>query len=195
MDNENIEKQKIESFCRNEEDNNYLIKVSTTNINIDKFIDRFLSFLVGEKSSIYDYNRKLYVYLNRTTKYLKNNYNFLNFKHIKSRMNFFENKPVLFLAGGPSLDENIAWIQENQYKFFIVTIGATYNKLLNKNIKIDLIITFDEQLTVLETKQFSDMYVKNIPSNTIIFASSMTHENILKNLIKIIFFYMKSFII
>ena len=36
--------------------------------------------------------------------------------------------PVLYLAAGPSLDENLDWIEKNQDKFFIVTVGAAYQK-------------------------------------------------------------------
>ena len=156
MDDEDIEKQKIELFCRIYEQDNYLIKVSTTNINIDKFIDRVLSYLVSVKYSVYDYNRQIYINLNRKTKYLKESYNFLDFNKINKNINLFENKPVLFIAGGPSLDENIEWIKKNQNKFFIATIGAVYNKLLKNNIHIDLITTFDEQLIILYDKQFSN---------------------------------------
>ena len=59
------------------------------------------------------------------------------------------------MLAGPSLDENIEWIKANQNKFFIVTIGAAYKKLLANNIKIDIITTVDES-DVLEKLQFDD---------------------------------------
>lgn len=40
-------------------------------------------------------------------------------------------------------------------------MGAAYKKLLNNNIHIDL-ITVDEQLDILDTKQFDDESVSNI---------------------------------
>src|SRR5574344_1390226 len=89
--------------------------------------------------------------------------------------------PVLYLAAGPSLDENIDWIIKNQDKFFIVTIGSVYKKLLNKGIKVDLVTTLDEQKW-LERVQFSDEIIEKSSSNTVFLASAITNEKILKKL-------------
>jgi hypothetical protein len=97
-------------------------------------------------------------------------------------LNLFKNIPVLYLAAGPSLDENIEWIKENQNKFFIVTIGAAYKKLLLNDIKIDMITTLDEHMTILNDKQFDDESVSKIGKETIILASVITDERILKKL-------------
>lgn len=180
MDKKEDEKKKIELFCNIYELDNYLIKVSTTNINIGQFIDQVLLELISKKSSIYDYNRKMYVYLNRTTKYISESYNILNFNEINKNFDFFEDKPILYIAAGPSLDDNLEWIRINQNKFFIVTIGAIYKKLIQNDITINMIISLDEQLSILNDSQFDDESINKISSNTIILASTMTHERILK---------------
>lgn len=180
MDEQKNEKKKIELFCSIYEQDNYMIKVSTTNINIGQFIDQILLELSSTKSSVYDYNRKLYVYLNRTTKYISDNYKILDFNKINNNLDFFQNKPILYLAAGPSLDDNLEWIKRNQNKFFIVTIGAIYKKLIENHISINMIISLDEQLTILNDSQFDDESVNKISSDTIILASTMTHEKILK---------------
>lgn len=74
----------------------------------------------------YDYNRRLYSSLNRTTQVLGNQYKIILFNKLRRNCNYFKDKPILYIARGPSLDENLEWIKENQSKFFIVTIGATY---------------------------------------------------------------------
>ncbi|MBY0540979.1 MAG: DUF115 domain-containing protein, partial [Campylobacterales bacterium] len=180
MNEKEDEKKKIDLFFNIYEQDNYLIKVSTTNINTGQFIDQVLLDLISKKSSIYDYNRKMYIYFNRTTKYIRDSYKILNFNKINKDFNFFINKPILYIAAGPSLDENLEWINKNQNKFFIVTIGAIYKKLIENNIRIDMITSLDEQIAILDDSQFDQESVNRISSNTIILASTLTHEKILK---------------
>jgi hypothetical protein len=189
MDNEQIEKSKIDFFLDTGFFYNYLIKFSSTTINIDKYIDNFLSILNTKKPTLYDYNRLLYVHINRTTRYIKDGYKTLLLDKIKDKCNIFENIPILYIAAGPSLDENIEWIKENQNKFFIVAIGAIYKKLLDYNICINIIITFDEQ-EFLNDIQFDDESVYKIGKDTIILASTITNNKILKKLLhKNLFLY------
>ena len=184
MDNQVDESNKIFNFLNINIFNNYLLKFSTTNINIDKYVDNVLNSLLMSNPTVYDYNRSLYVHLNRTLECLgNNNLKILLFDKIKEKCNFFENIPILYLAAGPSLDGNLDWIRENQNKFFIVTIGAAFKKLLNNNIRIDMITTLDEQ-EVLSTMQFDDDSISKISKDTIIIASAITSENILKKLYK-----------
>jgi len=171
--------EKIAKFINLENFHNYLLKISTTNINVDEYIDNILKYIHLLDPVGYDYNRRLYSSVNRSTKYVKSEYKFLLFNKIKESFNLFDNIPVLYLAAGPSLDENISWIKANQSKFFIVTIGAAYKKLLANDIKIDMITTLDES-NILENVQFDDENVSKISQNTIILASSITNEKVLK---------------
>ncbi|PRM90115.1 hypothetical protein CJ671_04515 [Aliarcobacter cryaerophilus] len=181
MDNEQIEKSKIDFFLDKGFFYNYLIKFSSSTINIDKYIDNLLSILNTKKPTLYDYNRLLYTHINRTTQYIKDGYKTLLLNKIKDKCNIFENIPILYIAAGPSLDENIEWIKENQNKFFIVAIGAIYKKLLDYNICINIIITFDEQ-ELLNDIQFDDESVSKIDKDTIILASTITNNKLLKKL-------------
>ncbi len=179
MDNVAEEEDKISSFINHKNIENYLIKFSSTGINIDKYIDNILSMLNSVRPTAYDYSRMLYIHVNRTTKVLNNGYKILQLNEIKEKSEIFKNIPILYLAAGPSLDENLEWIKKNQDKFFIVTIGAAYKKLLSNNIKIDMITTVDES-DILEKLQFDDENVLKISKDTIILASVMTNERILK---------------
>ncbi|MFW3355859.1 6-hydroxymethylpterin diphosphokinase MptE-like protein [Aliarcobacter butzleri] len=178
MDDYLEEEKHIQRFLQILPYSNYLLKFSTTNINIEKYIDNILSISKTFSPTIYDYNRRTYIYMNRTTKYLKE-YRTIQFNKIKESLDIFENTPILYLAAGPSLDENMEWIKENQDKFFIVTIGSAYKKLLNNDIKIDMITTLDEQ-SFLDTLQFDDESVSKISKETIILASAITYEKVLK---------------
>ena len=180
MDNKIEEEAKIRKFISilNIFDN-YLLKFSTTNINISSYIDSIIMTLLNSNPTNYHYSRQLYCLINRDTKVLQSNYKTLMIKDISEKCNFFEDIPVLYLAGGPSLNENIEWIIKNQDKFFIVTIGAVYKKLLKNNIRIDMITTLDESNT-FDTLQFDDESVKMISKNTIILASTITNPKVLK---------------
>ena len=180
MDNPRDEEKKIYDFLSMNNLGNYILKFSTTSINIDEYVDNVLTILHTLGPMGYDFNRKLYAHINRTSKVLNSDYRTLLFNKIKEKSNIFKDIPILYLAAGPSLDENIEWIKQNQNKFFIVTIGAAYKKILFNDIKIDMIITLDEQYTILNDKQFDDDSVSKIDKNTIILASTITNEKILK---------------
>ena len=180
MDNVIDTETKISGFLKKNYLENYLIKFSTTKINIEEYIDNSLNGLHILNPVAYDYNRMLYVHFNRSTKYIKDRYKFLLFNKTKKSLNLLKNIPVLYIAAGPSLDDNIEWIKKNHNNFFIVTIGAAYKKLLLNNIHIDVISTLDQDFKALNEKQFDDESVEKISKNTIIFASNMTNENILK---------------
>lgn len=179
MDDVLLEEKKILDFLYSDFMDNYLLKFSTTNINIGNYVDIMLSNLIALKPSIYEYNRRLYSYVNRSTKIIQNSYNVLQMKKISNEFNFLKDVSILYLAAGPSLEENLVWIKENHTKFFVVTIGAAYKKLIDNNIHIDMITTLDEQ-ELLDTMQFDNESVSKISKNTIILASSITNEKILK---------------
>ena len=181
MDNSIEEVEKIGKFINIKYLDNYLLKFSTTNINIEKYVDNILAYLVSNKPTMYDYNRYLYIKVNRTTKMLKSEYKTLLFDQIKENCNYFENTPILYLAAGPSLDENIEWIKENQNSFFIVTLGAAYKKLIKNKIRIDIITSLDED-SILNELQFDDGSVSNINENTIIMLSCSTNLIIIEKL-------------
>lgn len=178
MDSIQEEERKIHTFLDAYRIDNYILKLSTTNINIERYIDTILNMLHTMNPTAYDYNRRLYIHLNRTTKKLKEDYRFLNFKKIKENSNLFKEKPILYLAAGPSLDENLEWIKVNQDRFFIVSIARALKKLLDNSIRVDIVVTLDEQEFLADT-QFDDKTVSKMSKDTILFASSITNNNVL----------------
>jgi hypothetical protein len=182
MDNPIEEEKRIQKFIKSSLFKNYILKFSSTNINIDKYIDTLNTTLhLINNSSQYTYTRYLYSLGNKVTQVLKSDYRILLMNQVKDKFNFFKNISILYIAAGPSLDENINWIKENQNKFFIVTIGAAYKKLLNNNIKIDMITTLDEG-TILNDVQFDENNVSRISKDTIVLASVKTHLHVLEKL-------------
>lgn len=182
MDNPIEEEKRIQKFIKSSLFKNYILKFSSTNINIDKYIDTLNTTLhLVNNSSQYTYTRYLYSLGNKVTQILDSDYKILLMNQIKDKLNFFDNIPMLYIAAGPSLDECIEWIKENQNKFFIVTIGAAYKKLLDNNIKIDMITTLDESAS-LNNIQFDDNSMSKMNQNTIVLASVKTHISVLEKL-------------
>lgn len=179
MDESFDEENKISKFLGIASLNNYLLKFSSTGINIEKYIDELLTITLSKNATSYDYNRRLYSHTNKVTKVIQDKYKILHFNKLKENISFFDNLPVLYLAAGPSLNENIEWIKKYQDKFFIVTIGAVYKKLLFHDIKIDMISTLDESET-FDKLQFDDESVAKLDKNTVILASVITSQKVLK---------------
>ena len=177
MDNIQEEK-KIYTFLDVYKIDNYFLKLSITNINISQYIDTILNLLLTLNPTAYDYNRRLYIHTNRTTRRIKEGYKFLDFKKIKDNSNFFENRPILYIAAGPSLDDNLEWVKKNQNKFFIVCIGRALKKLVDNEIRVDVVATLDEQEFLADT-QFDDETIGKLGKNTLLFAGSITNENVL----------------
>ncbi len=177
MDDVLIEERKVYDFLNIYRTDNYLLKLSTTNININRYIDTILNMLNTMNPTAYDYNRRVYIHTNRTTKRVQDKYKFLDFSKIK-KSNHFKEISILYIAAGPSLDEYIDWIKQNQDKFFIVCIGRALKKLMDNNIKVHIVVTVDEQEFLAKT-QFDDETIKKMSKDTILFASSLTNTNVL----------------
>ncbi len=179
MDDEQSEKKKIEIFIYNNFLKNFMFKFSSTHINVKEYIEKFLQYTVVHNPLIYDYIRYFYFFVKRTSHRINEKYRVLLLNKTKENLNFFKNKKVLYISAGPSLDGNIEWIKENQDKFFIVAIGAVYEKLLDNDIKVDMISTLDEQYQIVGTNHFREEAVTKI-KDSIILASTVTNEEVLK---------------
>ncbi|MFW3341610.1 6-hydroxymethylpterin diphosphokinase MptE-like protein [Aliarcobacter butzleri] len=180
MDDYEQEFKNIDKFLGISYFDNYLLKFSSSGMNIDSYIDRILSTISSINQGSYDYNRREYIQINRLTKYI-NNYKIPMFKNIEKSCDILKNTPILYIAAGPSLDDNLEWIKKNQNKFFIVTVGSSLKKLLDNDIRVDIVTSIDET-EIFDTTQFSDENVSKMDKNTISLMSSITYENVLKKL-------------
>lgn len=182
-------KEDIQSFLTLDFVNNSMIKFSSTYIDTKKYQEEFLSYIISSRATIYDFNRILYTSLKNSSIKWKNNYPKLLYKKLQKDFDGFDDFPLLYIASGPSLEDNLSWIKKNQNKFIIASIGSSYEKLLKNNIKVDMIFTLDGMYKVLDKSQFSNENVSNL-SDEIIFSSIITDERIVKKLDKnTVFFY------
>ena len=92
------------------------------------------------------------------THIIKNKNNLLN---LSKTYNFLENKNVLFLGAGPSLEKHLDYIYLNRDNFIIVAVAATLKTLEIRNIIPDIIITVDGQEVVLEQFKVNKLIYEN----------------------------------
>lgn len=68
-----------------------------------------------------------------------------NHTQAKLLRNSFNGKTCIVIAGGPSLDNNIHWIKENQGNLFIIAVSRIAGKLAKFGINIDIVVSVDPQ--------------------------------------------------
>jgi len=56
---------------------------------------------------------------------------------------YFKGKSALILAGGPSLDNYIEWIEENQEHYVVIAVTRIARRLLQTKIKPDIFVSVD----------------------------------------------------
>ena len=168
--------KKIVNFINNTEIfSNYIIKYYKMNYVDNTIFQKFLNQMHLSDPLKFDYTKLLYHTFDSISKHI-GTYRILTLKNKKDSI---IDKNVLFLAAGPSLDNNLDFIKENQENFIIITIGAVYKKLFEKGIIPDIVTTVDPQYDVLNATHFNTEDVKLL-ENTIVIASINTPTKILE---------------
>lgn len=178
MDYGNVFQSKLEQFISTyAQFSNYNIKYSKMDYISDEVINNILSQLHISNSNLFDYTKVLYDTVYAFSKHI-NNYNILTTQNKTEAFSLTQEKPVLFVGAGPSLSKNIQWLKENQKKFIIVSMGATYKKLIDNDIHVDIVTTVDTQYEVLNRTHFNEEDV-TLLKDTIVLASIATPSKIL----------------
>lgn len=178
MDEENIFVEKINTFFRGMYIySNYNIKYYKM-INVEEdVINKILNELYLSNDSSYDYTKLLYDTFNSVSKHI-NKYKILTTKTKSENFSFSNNKPTLLVGAGPSLSKNIQWLKQNQDKFIIVAMGATYKKLFDNGIVPNIVTTVDPKYHILNSTHFNLKDVVLL-KDTIVLASINTPTKIL----------------
>ena len=58
-------------------------------------------------------------------------------------LNLFDNKPVLIVAPGPSLQKNIKWLKKYSNRFVVVSLSQTLKRLISEDIIPDVVTIVD----------------------------------------------------
>lgn len=149
----------------------HYIKFFLFSRNCDMYIDTIQNTLVNQNHIMYSYDRQL-VSIKRTVNYISKGFKYINISS-KANLGFLE-KPVLILAAGPSLQNQIEFIKNNKDSFIIVSVYSILHVLEKNNIIPDIVTQYDQQNEVVMN---SIKKVKNINflSDTIfLFASHVT---------------------
>lgn len=175
MDDEYDFTSKFRIFHQNNSQYNHTLKYFSTNHNIEKYFDLIFDGIISNRPSSFDYQRILKNVAKHSFERI-NNRNVICSK-IEDNNSIFSKKPVLFVGAGPSFADNIDWIKDNQDYLIIVAMGATYNKLLDFGIRVDIISSLDASYEIIEELQFHEEGLKKIKEQ-IILLSINTHEKI-----------------
>ena len=81
--------------------------------------------------------------------------------HAVSELCFFGKQDFIIVAAGPSLDDNLEFLRENQGKKTIIAVGTVFRKLLEKQIIPDMIAVLDPQERTY--KQIEGLEDKKVP--------------------------------
>ena len=160
------------------QNNNYLnhtLKYYSTNFNVEEYFHNIFDGIVSNDPMVFDYYRILRNVTKNSFERI-NNRNIICSK-IKNENSILKSRPVLFIGAGPSLADNIEWIKDNQQFFIIVAMGANYSRLIDNNIRVDIISSIDPSYEIIEKLQFNDENLLRI-KDQIMLLSINTHDKI-----------------
>lgn len=165
--------------------NHYIKYFHMLHHNDEKFIDFHLQ-IASQSHHLFFYNSILEQYL-RPLEYIQDRYNFLN---ILKNYQTLINKPILFLAAGPSLQKNLSWLKQNQQKFIIISVSAILNILEREEITPTIVINLDGFKESIV--HFTDVKNMDFFKKSIFLLSSRTRREIVDLLQKDNIFFFES---
>jgi len=189
MDDEADFKNSIEYFYVLGFNNNHYLKYSLFSQSDLPKIKKVQRFIVSNVFLSYPYSDTLRSHL-KSPEYLVEGYPFIDFSTIHKN-SLFSNKPLLFLAAGPSLDSNSKWLQENKDKFYIVCVLAAVKTLFKLDIKPDIVVHIDDK--AISVNFLDGVDKKSFLNKTVFIFSSTVSRNVIESFDKEnIFFFDKS---
>lgn len=123
---------------------NQYLKFSLFSQNYQSKIKTIQEYVISRPEKCYSHERilnKNKLVLER----LKDKYPFLDLLK-KENETFFDDKPILVVGAGPSLREEIEWLNENKDKFVILSVFAALKTLSKYDISPDIVIQLDEKI-------------------------------------------------
>lgn len=140
-DDENSFIQIMNAFLENQFFYNRYIKYIKFPTHTEDKIKQIQNALITQPYIFFPYKATLFKYM-KPLEYMNDGYRLLNVGGNFSD-SIFKDKPVIVLAAGPSLIENIEWLKANHHKFIIITISTILNTLHKHNVKPDIVTQLD----------------------------------------------------
>jgi hypothetical protein len=172
MEENDIAEQYIDIFLKYALRSNYMVKYYCTNHNIHDYFERILATVSRNNPNAFNY----WKYIDGLLKPVFENIVQYPVLNTVTHHSLLKNKPILFIAAGPSFSKNISWVKQNKDAFFIVAIGAVVEKLSKENIKPKMIISCDGDEAI--KKQFPDE-IKSQISHIPFLAATATYSKVL----------------
>lgn len=121
------------------------------------------------------FNNLLNIYL-KPLEYLFDDYKILN-NSLTFDTPYFNNKPFLVLAMGPSLQKNIKWLKSNHKRFITIAVSSSLSFLEREEISPNIILHLDPfEWGIIS---FDKVKSKEFTKNSLAFFSTGTPENIM----------------
>lgn len=86
----------------------------------------------------------------------------------------FKNKKMIYIAGGPSLDEDISKLSHKNKDYMLLSAGTSAKKLINSNIIPDYIIVTDPKDSILS--QIEGLDSKQCENITLLYISTLSNK-------------------
>ncbi len=141
FDNPDIFHYKIQFFLREMPVYNHYLKYFHLLSHSTEKLKTIHSVIISQDYLKFPHSAVMQIYL-RPLDYIKNRYKYVNIEAL-SQVALFQKNPVLLLAAGPSLQNNIEWVEKHQNNFTIMAVSATMGLLEKHNIKPDILIHVD----------------------------------------------------
>ncbi|NQY22257.1 MAG: motility associated factor glycosyltransferase family protein, partial [Campylobacteraceae bacterium] len=177
MEDKNTFNNKFLIFLENLPYDNFCMKYYSTNYNTSSYFDPIVDMISISKSTVFNHHLVL-DNISKLAFERVNKYNIIQARSTTGKSYTLEKNRVLFLAAGPSLDENIEWVLKNKSKFIIVCIAASLYKLYKYGIIPDIVTTLDPQFDTIFNNHFRDELMPKL-GNTIVLASMNTDQRVL----------------
>lgn len=163
---------------------NYNIKYHLFRIEYKYLLDEIIEFYSHNTPTAFSYQTVLQV-LSRTIKFMHEKHNFLQ-KDLLEKHKPLKNKKVLIISAGPSIEENIDWIRDNQDKFIIICVDIILKKLEINNIVPDIVVSIDPKTIIID---FFDTKDKDFLKNSSIIFLSQQHEKLIEKIKHLNFYF------
>jgi hypothetical protein len=141
FDDNDIFRYKTQAFLREMPIYNHYLKYFHLLSHSTEKLKTIHSVIISQDYLKFPHSAVMQIYL-RPLDYIKDGYKYVNIEAL-AQIGLLKNTPVLLLAAGPSLQNNIEWVAKNQDNFTLIAVSAAMGLLEKNNIKPDILIHVD----------------------------------------------------
>jgi len=159
FDEDDIFRYKTQAFLKEMPIYNHYLKYFHLLSHSTEKLKIIHSVIISQDYLKFPHSTVMQTYL-RPLDYIKDGYKYINIEKLAHKA-ILKDKPVLFLAAGPSLQKNIEWVAQHQKHFTIIAVTAAMGLLEKHHIKPDILTHvdgFEASMKHLESVQSMDFF-------------------------------------